>query len=206
MTKVKICGLTTVKDALFAAEAGADALGFVFVSSSPRNLEPSQASKIIKELPPFVHTVGVFADSPLEEVKGIARAIGLDFIQLHGGESPDYCEQLGLPVIKAIRVKGHESLKVLCNYRVEAFLLDTYREDRLGGTGESFPWELALEAKKEGKIILSGGLNPGNVGQAIHKVRPYGVDVSTGVEASPGQKDHEKVRRFIEEVRSADRC
>ncbi|MBI5166353.1 MAG: phosphoribosylanthranilate isomerase [candidate division NC10 bacterium] len=204
MTKVKICGLTTPEDALFVAGAGADVLGFVFVPGTPRYIDPASAAIIIKGLPLFVHTVGVFADAPLGDVKETAELCRLDFVQLHGEESPEYCAQAGMKVIKAIRVRGPESLKGLARYRVEAFLLDTHAGDRLGGTGKTFAWDLALAAKGEGRIILSGGLNPENVATAIRQIRPYGVDVSSGVEASPGRKDPEKVRRFLEQVRHAD--
>jgi phosphoribosylanthranilate isomerase len=198
MVRVKICGITNVEDAQAAVEAGADALGFVFYPPSPRYVTPEQAQQIIRALPPFITTVGLFVDVPVETVNDIAVRCGLDRVQLHGGETPDFCDLVTRPVIKAFRIKGADSLAHLPCYKVSAYLLDTYVEGALpGGTGASFTWELAAEAKPYGPVILAGGLTPENVEVAIRQIHPYGVDVSTGVERAPGLKDHTKVRTFI---------
>lgn len=196
--RVKICGLTNREDALRAAEFGADALGFVLYKDSPRYIEPAAVEKIIHDLPPFVMTVGVFANSAEEEIKAIVDQCGLDVMQLQGDETPELCRRLGPRVYKAIRMRDESSLKVMENFEVRAFVLDTYRNDQLGGTGHTFDWNLAVKARAYGKIILAGGLNPGNVREGLEKVHPYGVDVSSGVEASLGKKDPDKVKAFIE--------
>jgi phosphoribosylanthranilate isomerase len=198
MVQVKICGITNVEDALAAVEAGADALGFVFYPPSPRYVTPERAREIIDKLPPFVTTVGLFVDVPVETVNAIAARCGLDRLQLHGHESPVFCAMAARPVIKAFRIKSADSLMPLPDYKVSAYLLDAYVEGALpGGTGASFAWELAAQAKPYGPLILAGGLTPENVASAIRQVAPYGVDVSTGVERAPGRKDHGKVRTFI---------
>jgi len=196
--RVKICGLTNVSDALAAADYGADAVGFVLYKSSPRYIDRMTVQNIISQLPPFVTTVGVFADVTEKEILSTVEECGLDVIQLQGDEPADYCRRLGSRVIKAIRVRDQFSLNQMIPYKVRAFVLDTYRKGELGGTGKTFDWNLAVDAKKFGKIILAGGLTPENVGPAIEQVRPYGVDVSTGVEERLGKKDHSKLKRFIE--------
>jgi phosphoribosylanthranilate isomerase len=204
MVCVKICGITRVEDAQAAVEAGADALGFVFFPPSPRYVAPQRAAQIIRRLPPFVITVGLFVDVPLDTVHDIAARCRLDRIQLHGGESPEFCAQVKQPVIKAFRVKDAQSLTPLPAYQVAAYLLDTYVEGALpGGTGASFAWELAAQAKPYGPVILAGGLTPENVEAAITQIRPYGVDVSSGVERQPGIKDHHKVEAFIRRAKAA---
>jgi phosphoribosylanthranilate isomerase len=198
MVHVKICGIRSVEDAQAAVEAGADALGFVFYPPSPRYVTPEDADQIIRGLPPFVTTVGLFVDVPLDLINDIAARCRLDRIQLHGHEPPEFCRQLKQPVIKAFRIKNVDSLAQLPRYTVSAYLLDAYVEGALpGGTGASFPWDLAAQAKPYGPVILAGGLTPENVGAAIARIRPYGVDVSSGVERAPGLKDHQKVRAFI---------
>jgi len=204
MVRIKICGITNWEDACLAVELGADALGFIF-AESPRKVTPDTAKAIIGQLPPLVSKVGVFLDHQEEEVKGVAEYCSLDGLQFHGQESPSYCSQFGQKVIKAFRIKDANDLKALSLYGVDAFLLDTFDESLPGGTGKTFDWNLAVEAKKNGKIILSGGLNPDNVFFAITKVKPYAVDVSSGVEASQGKKDPVKLRAFFEEVRRANR-
>ncbi|MBI3609100.1 MAG: phosphoribosylanthranilate isomerase [Nitrospirae bacterium] len=196
--RVKICGIMNVTDALAAAEYGADALGFILYRNSPRYIEPGAVKNIIQQLPPFVTTVGVFADEEEKAIRSLVEECGIDVIQLQGNEPPDFCRRLGLRVIKAIRVSDRFSLNRMIPYKVRAFVLDTYREGQLGGTGETFDWNLAVEAKKFGKIILAGGLTPENIGAAIEQVRPYGVDVSSGLEERIGKKDHSKLKRFIE--------
>ena len=202
--RVKICGITNSADAFMAAEAGADALGYIFAPESPRQVEPAVVAEIIKALPPFITNIGVFVNEPVEYVNDASRKAGVGVVQLHGDETPEYCSKVELPVIKAVRVRSEEDLDGLGGYRVAAFLLDTYKEGMRGGTGETFDWNIAAsnEAKSLGQLILSGGLTPGNVCEAIGKVRPYCVDTSSGVELEPGRKDHEKVAEFIDRVRS----
>ena len=202
--KVKICGITSRSDALQAAEAGADALGFMFYDRSPRHVTVEDAVSITRHLPPFVLRVGVFVD-PNEEL--VFRAIGecgLNLLQFHGNESPEFCTQFGLMSMKAFRIRDAESLGMLKNYPTDAWLLDAYSDKGLGGTGEKFNWDLAVEAKKSGKLIfLAGGLNPSNVAEAVAKVQPFGVDVSSGVESAPGKKDPVKVKEVIAAAKSA---
>jgi len=187
MTAIKICGFTNKEDALYAANLGVNALGFIF-APSPRQVSPQKAREIIACLPPFVNKVGVFLNHPREEVAQIALLCGLDTIQLHGEESPAYCNYFAAKVVKAFRVKDRSSLASLDSYQVSAYLLDTYLPGQPGGTGKTFNWELAKEAKKYGPLILAGGLNLENIGEAIRTVSPYGVDISSGVEESPGKK------------------
>ena len=201
MALVKICGITNLDDALFASEAGADALGFVFYKKSPRYVEPEKVRDIIKRLPPFVTTVGVFADQTEAEIKGIISETDIDIVQLHGEEPPEFCEGLNKRVIKAIRVRGMENLTEVKRYKACALLLDTYDRNLKGGTGKIFNWEIAREAKVFNKIIIAGGLTPDNVADAIKVVQPYAVDVSSGVEKQKGLKDHLKVKAFIYKVK-----
>ena len=201
--KVKICGITNVPDALAAVEAGADALGLMFYEPSPRRVNIREAAEIIRELPPFIMKVGVFVDAPEDFVLRAIDDCGLSMLQFHGNETPEYCTQFGLMSMKAFRIRDAASLTALQNYATDAWLLDAFSADKLGGTGEKFNWDLALEAKKSGRpIFLAGGLTPANVADAVQRVQPFGVDVSTGVEAGPGKKDHGKVRAFIKAVRS----
>lgn len=204
MIKVKICGITNLDDAMAAVEAGADALGFIFYKESPRYIEPSKAGEIIKNLPPFVKTVGVFVNEKEPEVRRVIESTRIDILQLHGEEPPGFCTLFNRPVIKAIRVKERESITCLANYNVSAFLLDSHNRKGYGGTGEGFDLDIAVEAKIYGRIILSGGLTPENIMDAIDKVMPYAVDVSSGVEASKGKKDHDKMRLFIKRAKSRD--
>ncbi len=185
-------------------ELGADALGFIFYPKSLRYVNPEAAREIIIQLPPFVTAVGVFVDEDPAVVQDLAAQVGLDWVQLHGSESPDYCRSLGRRVIKAFRVKDEKSLLELGPYRdaVQAFLLDTYKKGQVGGTGESFDWHLAQQAKAYGRIILAGGLTAANVAQAIEVASPAAVDVASGVEAAPGKKDPAKLRAFFKAVSS----
>jgi phosphoribosylanthranilate isomerase len=204
MIRIKICGITNVDDALKAVDFGADALGFVFYKGSPRYVSPERAREIIRKLPPFVTTVGVFVDESRQEISNIVSHAGINVIQFHGDETPDACS-ISHCAIKAIRVKSIDSLEPLKLFRniVSAFLLDAYAPDALGGTGLKFNWDIAVEAKQFGRIILAGGLTPDNVQDAISHVRPYGIDVSSGVEASKGKKDIQKMKAFIEKARAA---
>jgi phosphoribosylanthranilate isomerase len=203
-TKVKICGITNPADAQVAVEAGADAVGFIFYEKSPRFVTLQQAAEISRQIQPYVMRVGVFVN-PLEDT--VLRAIaecGLTMLQFHGDESPEFCAQFGLMNMKAFRVHGPETFEQIPKYKTDAYLLDAYSSTTLGGTGEKFNWDLAVEAQKFGKpIFLAGGLTPENVAEAIHKVHPFGVDVSSGVESAPGKKDHAKVKAFIAAVRDA---
>lgn len=202
MTRVKICGITNIDDAASAVECGADAIGFIFFEESPRHIEVEEAGRIASELPPFITTVGVFVNEGADRVNSIVKSAGLDCAQLHGEEAPEVCRAVEARVIKAVRVSGRDDLRGLDSYDVRAFLLDTFCEGVKGGTGRTFDWDIALEAKKLGTVILSGGLTPENVADAIRHVRPWAVDVTSGVEKAPGRKDPEKIKRFIDGVRS----
>lgn len=203
MGRVKICGITNIEDAVAAAEYGADAIGFVFQPKSPRAITPETAKNIVSALPPFITTIGVFVNESKLEIERIIRYVGLNIVQLHGNEPPDAC-RLNRKVIKAIRVKDLTDLESLKRYNVSAFLLDTYSPHTMGGTGQIFNWDIAVEAKKFGRIILAGGLNHENIEEAIKWVRPYGIDVATGVESNKkGEKDHKKLKLFIEKAREA---
>jgi phosphoribosylanthranilate isomerase len=203
--KVKICGMTQLKDALFAVEQGVDAVGFIFYKKSPRAVTMKTVREIISKLPPLVDTVGVFVNESAERLNKIADYCGLDLVQLHGEESPAFCRKIHRRVIKAFRVKDLQSIKQLEKFPVSGFLLDTFSDDLHGGTGKTFDWNLALPAKKMGPVILAGGLTPRNILQAVRQVRPYGVDVCSGVEKSPGIKDLEKVRAFLKNIRSGSK-
>jgi phosphoribosylanthranilate isomerase len=201
---VKICGITSAADGIAAAEAGADALGFMFHEPSPRNVPLKTATEIASQLPAFIIKVGVFVNAPEELVLRAIGECGLNILQFHGDETPEYCALFPVMVLKAFRIKDAESLKRLPDYPTDAWLLDAHVSDKQGGTGEKFNWDIAVEAQKLGRpIFLAGGLTPENVADAVRKVRPYGVDVSSGVEASPGKKDHAKVRAFIQAAKGA---
>jgi len=202
MTRVKVCGITNLEDALSAVEAGADALGFIFYPKSSRFVEPDVAGEITRALPPFLTTVGVFVDASFEEISGIRNRCRLSAIQLHGRETPDFCARFPASVIKAFRVKGQELPEGIAGYTVDAILLDTYQKGLPGGTGKPFSWEVALEAKRFGRVILAGGLNIENIEDALSLVRPYAVDVASGVEKSPGIKNHKLMEQFIRKVKS----
>ena len=203
--KVKICGMTNLKDVKVAVDGGVDAVGFIFYKKSPRSVTIKTVKEIVIELPPFVDAVGVFVDETAEQINKIADRCNLDRVQLHGNESPAFCKKIRRRVIKAIRVKDIQSLKKLSDYPVNSFLLDTFSEDQYGGTGKVFDWNLAFPAKKYGPIILAGGLTPNNVRQAIQRIQPYGVDVCSGVESQPGIKDHKKMQTFLKNVKAERR-
>ena len=204
--KIKICGITAVADAMAAVEAGADALGFMFYAQSPRWIPPDIAAKIIAELPPFVAKVGVFVDASEEVIRQTIVESGIDTLQFHGEEPPEFCRRFRLKAIKAFRVRDEQTLWQMGAYSQEAWLLDAYVPGKPGGTGARFNWGLAGEAIKLAgakPVILAGGLTPENVADAVRQVRPFGVDVSSGVESAPGKKDHAKVREFIAAARAA---
>jgi phosphoribosylanthranilate isomerase len=201
MVKVKICGITSLEDALTAVDAGADALGFVFHPASPRHISPEQAAAIIEKLPPFIQTVGLFVNESRDTVNTTADRCGLDLAQLHGDETPDFCRSIKRRIIKAFRVKDSFSLDSASDYRCAAYLLDAWSPAAHGGTGQTFNWEIAAAAAARRPIILAGGLTPDNVAEAVRRVQPYAVDVSSGVECSPGHKDAEKIRAFINQAR-----
>lgn len=201
MTVVKVCGITNERDAVMAADAGATVIGFVFFPPSGRYVEPSAAARIAEELPPDVLKAGVFVNQEIGFVRRAVEEAGLDIVQVHGDETPEFCRQIGGRHMRAVRVKDAESLKQVEKYDSEFVLLDTFSEQRFGGTGKRFDWELLRDFDLGGKkLFLSGGLNPENVGEAVRTVRPYAVDVCSGVEKTVGKKDPEKVKRFIREA------
>jgi len=202
MIKVKVCGITNLEDAIKSIELGADALGFIFYKKSKRYITPGKAKRIIKELPPFVSKVGVFVNSSLDDIVKISNTTGISAIQLHGDESQAFCNRLKLPVIKTIRVKDRINKQSVESFQAQAILFDTYKDNEYGGTGISFDWRIISKSRINNNIILSGGLNPDNVAKAVNIVKPYAVDVSSGVEKEPGVKDHRKIKKFIEAVKN----
>ena len=204
MTKplVKICGITNFEDAAIAVRLGIDALGFIF-ANSPRQITPQKAREIIESIPPFIKTVGVFVNESQTAIREIKKNCGLDFVQLHGDESPDFCQVLMPAAIKAFRIKGSLNKETLQDYhgKIRALLLDTYVEGLAGGTGRTFDWKVAQELKNCGiPIILSGGLGPENILDAIRSVKPYAVDVNSGIEGSPGKKNQALMRALMEKI------
>lgn len=206
MVKVKVCGITSFKDALACIGAGADALGFVFFSSSPRSIRPSRAQSISRLIPERIVRIGVFVNAPLKRVRKIAVSCHLDMVQLHGEETPEYCRKLkGYRLIKAFRVQKEINASLLRRYRAYAYLFDAFSRSQRGGTGRTFNWDLIRGVKSLGKpVFLSGGLDARNVQRAIARVRPQWVDVSSSVESSPGKKDYGKVKAFIRAVQAKD--
>ncbi|MDD5470580.1 MAG: phosphoribosylanthranilate isomerase [Sideroxydans sp.] len=205
MTRIKICGITREQDLLAAVAAGADALGFVFYAKSPRNIDTRQAAELLAVLPPFVTSVGLFVDPSADMVREVLAQAPLDVLQFHGDETPEFCRQFGRPYLKAIRVRaGVDLVECAAHYAdAQGLLLDAYVQGVQGGTGESFDWGL-IPQDLSLPVILSGGLHPGNVAAAVQQVRPYAVDVSSGVEAGKGIKDAAKVAAFIKEVKNVD--
>ena len=200
---IKICGITNSEDAAAAVKAGVNALGFIFYQGSERYVTPDAAARIAAGLPDHVSKVGVFVHEEKRTILEIARSVPLSAVQLIGNEGPDDLFGYDLSVIKVFRVKDDFEVEVLKNYIVDAFLLDTHRQGTFGGTGETFDWNIAKKAQQYGRIIISGGLRPENVEDAIRFVRPYGVDVSSGIEARPGRKDHDRMRDFVARARNA---
>ncbi len=205
MTRVKICGITRAEDAQAVARSGADALGLVFYEKSPRHVGVQQAAQLAAVLSPFVTVVGLFVNPSEDEVRNVLRRVPLDVLQFHGEEEPEFCMRFNRPYLKAIRVKaGVDLLQCASRYSsAQGLLLDAYIEGTRGGTGESFDWSLIPQGLPL-PVILSGGLHAGNVAEAIRQVRPYAVDVSSGVEAAKGIKDAAKVAAFINEVKRID--
>lgn len=201
---VKICGITNTEDALVAVDAGADALGFIFYEKSPRFVTTEAVAAIIQQLTRPVARVGVFVNATVETVLEAMSRCHLSLLQFHGDESPEFCLQFGLMNMKAFRVRDDSVFQEMQRYPTDAWLLDAFSPAGLGGTGETFNWDLAIRANQLGRpIFLAGGLTPDNVAEAVARVRPFGVDVSSGVEATPGRKDHAKVRAFIQAARNA---
>jgi phosphoribosylanthranilate isomerase len=205
VVRVKICGITNSDDAHMAVEAGADALGFVFFDRSPRCVTPTQAAAIIETLPPFVQAVGLFVNADPVHVNATAEQCRLDLVQLHGDESPDYCSAISRRVLKAFRVKDPGSLSRMQEYRVAGYLLDAWSPVAYGGTGHTFDWDLGWDGGGSGLPILAGGLTPDNIADAVMRVRPFAVDVSSGVESAPGHKDARAVLEFIRMAKEAIR-
>lgn len=205
-TRVKICGITREQDAAAAVEHGADAIGLVFYEHSPRHVTVQQAAEICRLLPPFVTTVALFVNAGADEIARVVDDVGIDLLQFHGDEEADFCASRGRPWIRAVRMKP-ETDPVAEQARfhdARGLLLDAYRPGVPGGTGEVFDWA-RIPAALASRIVLAGGLNVGNVGQAVRQVRPFAVDVSGGVEADKGIKDPDKIKAFIDEVRRAER-
>ena len=203
MVRVKICGITNVRDARLAAQVGADALGFNFYRRSARYIRPERVKAIVAVLPPLVTTVGVFVNESADAIMETCRMCGLDAAQLHGDERPNHVDAVrGFRRIKAIRVATARDVALCGRYHVEAFLLDAYVAGRRGGTGETFDWRLAREARQFGSIILAGGLTPENVEEAIQAAAPYAVDVASGVESEPGKKDKGLMAEFIRRAKA----
>lgn len=210
-TRIKMCGTTSLDDAHKAVSLGIDALGFIFVNTSKRFIEVERAREITKSLPPFVNKVGVFVNEGVTEIEEIVDYLGLDAVQLHGDEQPDICEKIAravpsCTVMKAFRVGGHSREEDFLPYNsiVSGFVLDTYVKDIEGGTGVSFDWSILSRLNLQMPYILAGGLHPENIGKALKLTLPYGVDVNSGVEISPGVKDHQKLQRFVEKVTEFD--
>jgi len=218
--RIKFCGITLLEDALASVRLGVDALGFVFFKESPRYIKPELAKEIIKNLPPFVSSVGIFVNEDIRFIEECIELCGLNAVQLHGDEDIDYCMAFknllsgygkvswtkGVKLIKAIRIKDRDSIRSIENCPADAFLLDTYKSNVYGGTGQGFDRSIAILAKEYGKdIIVAGGLTPNNVYKMIKDVRPYGVDVSSGIESSPGKKNLELMEEFVKEVRRAEK-
>jgi phosphoribosylanthranilate isomerase len=205
VTRVKICGITEFEDARDAALLGADAIGLNFYRNSPRYIDPPKASKIIEKLPPFVTVVGIFVNHPdPQNLEDFALSLGLQAVQLHGNETPDYCSMIQrVKVIKALRVDSNFRVDTLRNYGNMTFLLDACTPSH-GGSGQVFDWNLVYGANAFGSIVIAGGLTSHNVSEVINTLHPFGVDVASGVESSPGKKDYEKMRRFIEAVQRTD--
>lgn len=204
ITRVKICGITRGEDAEAAANQGASAIGFIFVKNSPRYIDPDKARHIIRVLPPFVTPVGVLAETSRSEALAAIAKSGIRCLQLHGKEDVREFDDMPIPVYRVFRVSPEFNPEILKDNRGRTFMLDTFVEGMTGGTGKTFDWNIAIRAKQYGRVILSGGINPENAAEAVRRVSPYALDVSSGVERSPGIKDHQKIRSLFEAIRQAD--
>jgi phosphoribosylanthranilate isomerase len=204
-TRIKICGITTADDARAAVDHGADAIGLVFYARSPRSVTVQQAQQIVAAVPPFITVVALFVDEPADGISRILSSVPVDLVQFHGDETPAFCQQFGRPWIKALRVRPGVELEALCkDYQAgRGILLDSWQDGVPGGTGKSFDWDLAARTLPL-PVVLAGGLNEDNVGEAMARLRPAAVDVSGGVERAPGVKDSGKIERFVAAVRAAD--
>ena len=204
--KVKICGITNIDDAKLAVDLGADMLGFIFYDKSPRYIDPTDARKIIDQLPSDIIKIGVFVDESINNLMEIKKIAGIDKFQLHGNEIPEFCAELNDDYIKAIRVKDSDDIGKVDLYNTDKFLFDTYVKNEFGGTGKSFNWKFLSDSKLNDKfVILSGGLNSENVIEAISIAKPDAIDVSSGVEASPGIKDIDKMTKFFKAVKDGSK-
>jgi len=201
--KVKICGITNAEDAHAAVRAGADALGFVFAAGSPRSISFSDAAAIIAELPPFVTPVGVFSDATIDRLIDAVGRANIRCLQIDARVGPADLARIPVPIIRSFRVRPDFDVRTLEGEIAQALLLDTYAKGIQGGTGMTFDWSVAAAASRYGRIILAGGLNPENVGEAVRIARPYAVDVSSGVESTPGKKDHARLSAFCRAARDA---
>lgn len=210
-TRIKVCGITSAEDAKEAIEAGVDAVGFIFAEKSPRYISPEKVKEIVAQLPPFIHYVGVFVDKDPIEIEEIIEYCGLSYVQLHGSEDAEYCRKLAqaatpCKVIKAFRVSSRTLASDFTPYEetVKGFLLDTHVEGQEGGTGKPFDWSIIQSLKLQLPMILAGGLTPENAAEAVRAVRPFAIDVNSGVEDEPGKKNYEKLRRLVKNVAAAD--
>jgi Phosphoribosylanthranilate isomerase len=205
VTQVKICGITNEEDALCAAKCGAAALGFIFYPPSPRYIKPADARKIVSALPDELVKVGVFVNEKAAEIKRVMKYCGLDMIQLHGDETPEFCREFpSAQVIKAVELKNEADFVYAKSYHVGAILVDSRHAGLYGGTGKKANWDLACRIKNKKPLILSGGLNEGNIAEALQTVAPAALDINSGVELSPGKKDHTKLARIFDIIRAAD--
>ncbi len=202
MIRIKVCGITRLEDAMSASGLGVDAIGFIFYEKSKRFIRPSDAAAIIRRIPPFISTVGIFVDASLDEICSVMGLTGIGAVQLHGDETPEFCNQCPGRVIKAFRVSSDFRLSTIRQYNgLSAFLLDTWDENLHGGTGRPLDWAVAAKATSYGNLVLAGGLGPSNLAEAIAAVTPYGVDLNSGIEILPGQKNPQKMRQAVEIVR-----
>ena len=202
LTRIKFCGITRAEDVQCATDLGVNALGFVFVKESPRSLTPEQARQLIELVPPFVMTVGLFMDAAVGDIEGIIRHTGINLLQFHGSEDEEFCHQFKIPYLKAVPVGSTASIARFCARfsTASGFVLDSHSSGEMGGTGKTFAWH-EIPRSIERPVMLAGGLTPKNIAQAVREVRPYAVDVSSGIEAAPGLKDVEKMKRFVMEAR-----
>lgn len=207
MIRVKICGITTIEDALFCIAEGVCALGFNFYLKSPRYIDPLKANEIIRQLPPFVSAVGLFVNEDINSVENIIKLSGIDTVQFHGDETADYCRHFkGIRIIKAFRIKKKDDMKIIFGYDVNGYLLDSYHPRLYGGTGLAFSWDILKSLSNKDRIIVAGGIKPDNVANLLQNVTPYGIDICSGVEKKPGLKDKTKIKEMMKIVVSRNFC